>query len=377
MLGGKIALGFFIVGGIVSVITGYLADSYNRIKLFSTIVILGEMSCIMTFWSTNYIELYICRILTGISIGGASPIIYSLLADYYSGHHRTNLSTLIGISMGVGTGLGQAIAGFLGSTYGWRLPFLLVGFPALFFGILILLTGQEPERGRNEINESEDEIASSDRRYIKENVSDNNPIKNDDDTNNNIPSSTVEDSVTITENNAINQTISQNPVTTPGASPNPSYHYSEKIDCHKIGNLFVTRSVVLIFLQGIPGCGPWGMIGVFLNDYFSNDRKMGIALATFVMTVFGLGNVFGQLIGGLVGQYLYNKKPYLQCLLMGCSTFFGTFPMLYLINTSYTGNVFFFMMAFISGLAVAITGPNVRAVLVVQFCSFNRNIDTL
>lgn len=32
-------------------------------------------------------------------------------------------------------------------------------------------------------------------------------------------------------------------------------------------------SNVLLFLQGIPGCMPWGVIGVFLNDYFITDRN--------------------------------------------------------------------------------------------------------
>ena len=32
-------------------------------------------------------------------------------------------------------------------------------------------------------------------------------------------------------------------------------------------------SNVLLFLQGIPGCMPWGVIGVFLNDYFVTDRN--------------------------------------------------------------------------------------------------------
>jgi MFS family permease len=107
------------------------------------------------------------------------------------------------------------------------------------------------------------------------------------------------------------------------------------------------------------------MLTVFLNDYFATDRQMGVPLATLVMTLFGIGTVVGQLIGGLLGQYLYNKKPYYQCMLMGVSTTIGTFPMLYLINAVYTNNMLFYTMAFVAGLIIAITGPNVRAVLVV------------
>ena len=85
LLGGQIALGFFIIGGFISVIAGYLTDVWNRVRLFAGVVILGELSCILTYWSTTYTQLYVCRVLTGVSIGGANPILFSLLADFYSG----------------------------------------------------------------------------------------------------------------------------------------------------------------------------------------------------------------------------------------------------------------------------------------------------
>jgi MFS family permease len=68
-LGGDIALGFFLVGGIVAILIGYLADSTSRrCELFAAIVFLGEFSCLLTYFSRSYWELFTCRILTGISI---------------------------------------------------------------------------------------------------------------------------------------------------------------------------------------------------------------------------------------------------------------------------------------------------------------------
>ena len=48
--------------------------------------------------------------------------------------------------------------------------------------------------------------------------------------------------------------------------------YSEKIDISKVKTLFSTPTVLIIYLQGIPGCIPWGMIYVYLNDYLSANR---------------------------------------------------------------------------------------------------------
>ena len=74
-LGGEIALGFFFIGGLCSVLVGALADTINRCKFFMYIVVLGEISCIGTYMVTSYEQLLVCRILTGISIGGCAPIV--------------------------------------------------------------------------------------------------------------------------------------------------------------------------------------------------------------------------------------------------------------------------------------------------------------
>ena len=67
--GGDIAFGFFVVGCIVSFLVGYFADTINRTILFSVLVFFGELSCLLTYFTTTYMQLFICRIFTGISIG--------------------------------------------------------------------------------------------------------------------------------------------------------------------------------------------------------------------------------------------------------------------------------------------------------------------
>jgi hypothetical protein len=161
--------------------------------------------------------------------------------------------------MGVGSGIGQAVAGFIGSVYGWRLPFLLVGSPALFFGVLILLTGQEPERGRNEINTNEFINVDNNRLSHRHDMDCGNTqlqqhtinthkcyneytITHDTATNDDSPTGADETGNNIGDNNSSS------------SSNQTTYQYSEKIDFQKIGRLFLTRSVLIIFVQGIPGC---------------------------------------------------------------------------------------------------------------------------
>ena len=106
-LGANIAVGFFLIGGPVALIAGYWADVVNRCLLFGVIVMLGAVASAATFFIQSYNQLLVARILTGISIGGATPIIFSLLADYYPGSKRVRVATLFGVAMsgGIGTSL--------------------------------------------------------------------------------------------------------------------------------------------------------------------------------------------------------------------------------------------------------------------------------
>jgi hypothetical protein len=148
------------------------------------------------------------------------------------------------------------------------------------------------------------------------------------------------------------------------------FSYSEKIECNKILEIFRTPSAVIIFIQGFPGCVPWGMIYVFMNDYFSTERGMTIQAATGLLTCFGVGGLAGQIFGGYAGQRLYNLDPRFQTLLMGTSTLLAVGPMLYLINapvaigSAGAGTLYF--VAFLGGFVVNINGPNVRVVLQVK-----------
>ena len=120
-LGADMAVGFFAIGGSAAIIVGYLADHIPRFRLFALVVILGESACCATYWVQTYTQLFFCRILTGLSIGGATPIIFSLLGDLYEEKDRVGASTVIGIAMSTGIAGGQLLAGTIGSVYGWRL----------------------------------------------------------------------------------------------------------------------------------------------------------------------------------------------------------------------------------------------------------------
>ena len=285
---------------------------------------LGEISCIYAYYSKTYDQLYYSRVLTGISIGGAAPIIYSLLADYYPSSIRIHVAMIVSISMNLGASTGQLLAGYIAPQYGWRLPFLLIALPAILSATLMLFTVTEPIRGANDYTQLDDD---------------------DDD---NIEIHTTK---------------------------------NDSIDCKLFLRMLKQPTIVLALLQGIPGCIPWGVIGVYLNDYISYDIGFSTKEATYVLTCLGFGIIGGQMIGGTVGQLLYNKNPSLQCIFMGSSTCLGALPMLFVVNIKVIPKFLYgvedwsskemmyysiLTASLLTGLIAAITGPNVRSVLQVR-----------
>ena len=334
-LGGEISLGFFLLGAPVALFVGYLADVTNRCILLGIVILMGESACLGTYWVTTFPQLFVCRVLTGISIGGATPVIFSLLADLYSEEYRVYMSTVVGVFMSLGVTCGQLLAGFIGPAYGWRLPFLVVAIPAMFCGLIVILTATEPIRGAQEKSMLQINLNNS-RNY--ESIETTDQI------------STENDNHRLLSNNDINNSIK----------------YSEEITWAKVYILFSTPSTIIIYLQGLPGCVPWGMIYTFMNDYLSSDRGFTVQQATLAILIFGIGGIVGAMIGGSLGQYLYSINKKYQIFMMGTTTGLSVLPILYLLNTNSGPTGSYYVMCAFMGIIVNMNGPNVRSVLQVR-----------
>lgn len=98
-LGGDIALAFFLLGAPASFLVGCGADadSVPRNFLFGLTVLIGEGSCFCTYFTTTYAGLYVTRALTGFSVGGALPLLSSVLGDWFPPQQRSAVMASVGI----------------------------------------------------------------------------------------------------------------------------------------------------------------------------------------------------------------------------------------------------------------------------------------
>lgn len=95
-----------------------------------------------------YIVLFADRASNLTSNLPAMPIIFSLLGDIYTAKERAIVSSLVSLSIGLGIAAGQLLAGLVGPTYGWRVPFVIVSVPAIILTIISWWVIEEPERVR-------------------------------------------------------------------------------------------------------------------------------------------------------------------------------------------------------------------------------------
>ncbi|MEM7732227.1 MAG: MFS transporter, partial [Pseudomonadota bacterium] len=125
---------------------------------------------------------------------------------------------------------------------------------------------------------------------------------------------------------------------------------------------FSTKTVWLVFLQGIPGCVPWGVVGVFLNDYLHVNQGLSVDNATFVLTFFAIGTFLGMVVGAELGQRLYNWRPWAAAAHMAVAEILSAPPLVFMICCLRSFKSLA-LCAVVSGFFASQTGPIVRACL--------------
>jgi MFS family permease len=305
-LGGVVPACFFILGGLVSISMGYLSQQFSRKHLLIGAVILGELPCFLTGFASSYTEFLIYRTLCGFGLGGVFPILFSILGDYFSTKSRVIATGYISLAMGLGISIGQLVGGILGQAdpeNGWRTSFFVLSIPSFIFVALYALFCSEPIRGG-----SEQEL---------KNVLD------------------IQD------------------------------EHSHKLKWNEVKELFKIPSNVAIFLQGIPGCVPWGVFFVFLVDYYESAYMMSKITASGYLTFAALGLMVGTFSGGIIGQKLYNKKKTYLPIFGMSSILLGIFPCYVLLHAGdFSLSWFFAPFNFLTGIIIAFPISNIRSMLI-------------
>jgi len=122
-----------LIGGFVS---GYLADRFGRKHVMNVSILVYSLLTVPIFFVHSYDAFAICRILSGTGVGAVIPLSVTIVSEYAPTKHRGTFVTITKTFMMLGWVLAGLTAMFVVPNFGWRMCYLIGGFPFLY-GILM------------------------------------------------------------------------------------------------------------------------------------------------------------------------------------------------------------------------------------------------
>lgn len=297
-IGGMMGL-FTLVGALVSLVWGYLADKASRKLLFVVSVAIGELPCLFSAFAPNYQVFFALRMLTGIGVGAAYPLVFSILGDIYDEKERPLTTAVLAMAFGLGNIVGAVVGGYLGDSLGWRIPFIIVAAPNLPLLLAFWFLVPEPRAAASEAATKE----------------------------------LVEAGIL----------------------------YPKKIRLADYAGLLKVRTNVALFIQGIAGTIPWGAF-FFLNKFLESGKGLSTAQATTVYLVFGVGMVAGTLLGGKLGGIAFGRSRRALPLFCAVTTFLGATATEAVVYLDVPVAILS-LLGFSAAALAAMTGPNMKTML--------------
>ena len=148
---GRLMAVFLWIYGLMSPISGIIADNLSRKKLIVGSLLVWSSGTYLMGLATTYDQVFWLRALMGVSEALYLPAGLALIADYHTGGSR---SLAVGIHM-TGLYLGQAIGGFgatLAATYSWHTTFHWFGIIGIVYAFVLLVFLKDSKRKVAETN---------------------------------------------------------------------------------------------------------------------------------------------------------------------------------------------------------------------------------
>ena len=291
---------FTIVGAAVSLLWGYFSDKAPRKALFAIAVVIGELPCALTALAPSYPAFFALRVVSGIGLGAAYPLVFAIIGDAFDEKSRPMATGIISVAIALGNILGTAIGGYLGAGGNWRMPFVVASAPNFLFVALFWIACPEAKKAASE--EATRELVEA------------------------------------------------------------GLVYPKTIRLSDYLGLFRNRTNLFLFLQGIAGTIPWGSF-FFINKFLNEDKGLSIAKATDVFLFFGLGMICGVVAGGELGGAIFRRAPRKLPVFCGLTTLGGAAAVAYVVLWASADPVVLSALGFSAAFLAAMTGPNMKTML--------------
>lgn len=128
-----------------SVMLGWLGDRIGRRNSYIICIAFLFVGSLLSAYSTSVWELTSWRVLTGIGLGGVTPLAATLVSEWTPKHARYVALAFAVVAVPTGGYLGAGVAQQIIPEYGWRAIFFIgAGLPLVFILVALFLLPESP-----------------------------------------------------------------------------------------------------------------------------------------------------------------------------------------------------------------------------------------
>ncbi|MCL5958831.1 MAG: MFS transporter [Chloroflexi bacterium] len=148
------AVGSASIAGMVLgiALVGALADHFGRKTMFQVSLLVFALGSLLSALAWDNNSLLVIRFLTGIGLGGGSPVVITLISELSPSRYRGRLLLLLESFWAIGGTLAGIIAFIVIPRWGWRTAFVFGALSGLYFFVVAKWLPESPRfllsRGR-------------------------------------------------------------------------------------------------------------------------------------------------------------------------------------------------------------------------------------
>ncbi|VVN66611.1 MFS transporter [Pseudomonas fluorescens] len=137
------ALAPILTAGIVGMVLGAMAlgllgDKFGRRPTIIGSVALFGVASLATAFAQTTEQILVLRFIAGLGMGGATPVVLSLAAEYGSARHRGTIMTTVLLGLPAGAILGGLLAARMLPSIGWQGIFAVGGIVPLALVVILM-----------------------------------------------------------------------------------------------------------------------------------------------------------------------------------------------------------------------------------------------
>jgi len=145
------ALAPILTAGIVgmtvgAMLLGILGDKLGRRKTLLFCVAVFSISTLLTAFVSNVDQILILRVIAGLGMGGATPVLLALAAEYSPQKYKGTVTTCVLLALPAGAMIGGLLAAKILPIWGWQGIYIIGGaWPLVFLAALYFMLPESLE----------------------------------------------------------------------------------------------------------------------------------------------------------------------------------------------------------------------------------------